>query len=484
MFFRKRCVRGSWLAAAGLLLAVGCSTIRSAHDAQDEVAARGDERALKHFETLDLRSYSLEQLVAFAMTNRPSVVSARLAVEDARLALKEIAADAPVISDTPWTAPHVYVNGAYAASSPGTQLGGGADFSTSGKASFGLSLELLVYDFGRYGARAKAQAERIVAAEQTLVDQGFLVFGEICVAYFDFVQSRSLLDVALKTRDGFADQLARAEAMLNAGEAHQLDVLRAKVDLANSVQDVVAASNSVETAGATFMYALGIDVARGTSKQVFDMSPIPFGTVYNAFPKTDYTVETAYELSRTNSPEMRLARARLRAASHDVDYAIANMMPTVSASTSFSWSDPLWYWTWGASAVQSVFEGFRKTTAVDRAVVAMKTAAANVDACEQKLSSDLQTAIAVRDNAGEGLKAAIASALSAYENLDMVQAQYSVGDASRIDLSAAVSQYSPAVGDCIQAFYYRQKAEAALYAISGTPPAYDERKLDKVEVMK
>jgi len=481
MFFRGKL---GWLVAFGAAAVVGCSTIRNAHEAQDGVKAKGVEAEAEKSEKLNLRSYSLAQLVDFAMTNRPSVVSARLAVKDARLALKEIAADAPLVSDTPWTAPHLYANGGYAESSDGTRLGGGEGFRTSGNASFGLSLDVLVYDFGRYDARAKAQAERVVSAEQSLVNAGYAVFGEVCKAYFDFVQARSMLDVAFTNRADYADQFACAEARLAAGETHQLDVLRAKVDLANAVQQVVVASNDVETCGATFMYALGIDVSRGTAKEVFDMTPVKLGTVLRALPATHYTIGTAYDLARTNSPDMRIARAKLRAASHDVDYAIANLMPTVSASTSFSWSDPLWYWNWGVSAAQSIFEGFRKTTAVDRSVVAMQTAASNVDAAEHQLSTSLETAIAVRDNSVEAYNASVASVRSAIENLEMVRAQYMVGDASRIDLSAAVSQHSSAIGDCIKAFYYNQKSESALFAIMGAQPQYKEEVLEKVQVLK
>jgi len=483
MFFRDRrvCRR---LVFSGLLLVVGCSTIRNAHEAQEGVAEKGEERPAAKVEKLNLRGYSLAELVDFAMTNRPSVVSARLAVEDARLALREIAADAPIVSDTPWTAPHISVNGMYSESSEGTRLGGGEGFRTYGNPSFGVSLDLLVYDFGRYGARAKSQAERVVAAEQSLVDAGYLVFGEVSTAYFNFIEARSMLDVAFTNRADYAEQLARAEERLAVGEAQQLDVLRAKVDLANAEQAVVVASNEIATCGATFMYALGVDASRGSAREVLDMTPVTLGTVFRAFPATHFTLATAYDLARTNSPEMRVVRARLRAASHDVDYAIANMMPSVSVSTSFSWVDPFWYWSWGASAVQSVFEGFRKTTAVDRAVVAMKSAAADVDACEHKLTANLESAIAVRDNAVVALLASVESVISATENMDMVMAQFAIGDVSRIDASVAVAQRTQAIGDCIQAFYAGQKSEAALYAILGTKPVYEEVKYEKVEVVK
>jgi outer membrane protein TolC len=38
---------------------------------------------------------------------------------------------------------------------------------------------------------------------------------------------------------------------------------------------------------------------------------------------------------------MRLSRARLRASSAEVDYAIADLMPSVRASVSLDWTNPL-----------------------------------------------------------------------------------------------------------------------------------------------
>jgi len=469
-------------AATSLLATAGCSVIRNAREAQRaaEPAGRGELAAC---DRLNLRGCSLETLFAFALTNRPEMATARLAVEDARIRMRQIAADAPILSTTPWTSPHVSVKGGYSESSPGATAGGG-DWRTYGDPYAGVSLELLLYDFGRNRAQAQAQAERVIAAEQTLVDQGYLVFGEVARTYFEFVRARSMLDVRITTRNDYAEQLSLVEARMEAGEAQQLDVLRARVDLAGSVQDVVSASNEVQTTGAAFMLALGVDMSRGAVSEVLDPSPIAFGTVYRAFPDTDYTSCAAYDLARTNSPEMRVARAKLRAASRDVDSAIADLRPKVTATLSLNWLNPLWVWGWGVSAVQPIFEGFKRTTAVERATLALQTAEASLDACSHKLSANVQTAISVRDNAVEGLVSALASVRSAKENMSMVTEQYAVGDASRIDQSAAVAQYWTAVGDCIAAFYYGQKAEAALYAIVGTPPVFREEKLDRVEVLK
>ena len=195
------------------------------------------------------------------------------------------------------------------------------------------------------------------------------------------------------------------------------------------------------------------------------------------FARTEYGVESAFNLARTNAPAMAIARAQLRAASRQVDYAIADLMPSVSAQVGVNWADPLWVWHWGIDAVQSLFTGYRKTTAVDRAVVALQGAAADVDEAEQQLSLDLETAIAVRDNAQKKLETARMTVVQAREDLGLVKQQYQEGEVSRVDFTEAVSSYTRALGNRVSAFYTGQRAEAALFAIIGRVPEYREEEL-------
>ena len=73
----------------------GCMTIHRAKIAQCAIA-----EGTSGEETPVLSGFPLAQYVDFALTNRPSVLSAELAVVDARLALKQLAADAPVQEKT------------------------------------------------------------------------------------------------------------------------------------------------------------------------------------------------------------------------------------------------------------------------------------------------------------------------------------------------------------------------------------------------
>ena len=471
--------RGSILAvymlAAASVIVAGCAAIHDAREVQRDLAHKGDDGFVAPAgERVDFRNASLADLVGFALTNRPSVATKVLAVEDARLALKQLAADAPVLSDSPWTSLSVGLSGGHSESTGALSPRHGGSWHTHGGASAAISIDLLLWDFGRYDAKAKAQVESVIAAEYALVAETHSVCRQVAVAYFDFMEHRALLEVALTNRQQYADHLVRAEESFKAGEANRLDVLKARLDLSRAGQAVVTASNRVDTTGATLMQALGMDAGRGTCEECFGCDSVGIDSVRRGFARTTDGVEETFAFARTNAPALRIARARMRSASHSIDYAIANLMPKLSASTSFSWTDPVWYWSWALSAAQSLISGGRDVAAVDRAIVDFEAAAVGVDAAEQQLSVDLETAIANRDNSAQSLASAIASVHSAKENLDTVREQYSLGSASRVELSEAIASDSQARGDCISAFYDGQRAEAAIFAIVGTQPVFTE----------
>jgi len=462
--------RGILSLSAGLVLLAGCLTIHNAREAQRGVAAvAAGERTPG--EKLSLVDYSLRELVDFAMTNRPSMAAAAWTMVDARLALLEIQADAPLASSTPWNAPHLALSGGHSASSSADNR---LHWNTEGGASASLSLEVLLYDFGRHDARLMAQAENLIAAEYAFIKAGYQVFDEVSTAYFAWYRSHAMLEVAFTNEVEFAMHLQRAEERLKAGEAQQLDVTRARLDLAQARQVTVAASNTVATAGADLMCALGLDADTGSCAMVYPVDGGNLQVLMRGFSETKYDTRDAFDLAVTNAPSVSIARANLRAASAGVDYAIADLKPSVSASLSINWADPLWVWHWGVSAAQSIFEGFRKTTAVDRAVVKLESAASDVDAVEQALSQSISLAIAERDNAAEQLRAAETSVRLARENLDIVKVRYLEGEASRVDFTDALSDYATALGTRVRAFYTGQIAEAKLFALLGLKPVYCE----------
>ncbi len=455
--------------AAPLLLALaaaGCSAVRSARDAQEAAVQKSrDGRAVPSVAMQDVgRLSSLPSCVAFALTNRPSVVSARLSVDDARLQLKQIAAGAPVVSATPWNALGLSASAGWSETS-GELHARDLDGHTDGSPSAALSLEALLYDFGRNAAEARAQAERVIAAEQALIDEGYAVFKDVADATFACREKALLLDAAETNELSFLSRLQRVESQRSEGEAKSLDVLRARLDHARAREDLVAASNALRTAFSEFRHALGIPAAETYADE----------RLRRALPRERlrFTAEDPVWLARTNAPSMRIARARLRAASADVDRAVADLYPTLTASASLSWADPLWVLSWGGRAAQSLFQGFRKTAAVDLATVALRQAEAEVDAVEQDLVRSLEQALATRGDALEAERAARDSLAAALENLEVVLGQSKIGEADRVELADAVNAVAEARAGIASAVCREQKAQAALFVLTGTQPVYE-----------
>ena len=458
----------------------GCGTynaVREARSAQKAYADRGigaDTQA----ERVDLKGCNLAQLVDFALANRPSMVRARLAVEDARMALRQVAADAPLLSSTPWGALDASASiGRSESSKQAHKLHGKTDGSASGS----LSLDILIYDFGRNAAEARALSEEVIAAETALVSAGYSVFEEVAIAYFALLRNEALFEVSLTNKAEYAEHLEQAELRKEHGEAKELDVLKAKLDLAKAVQNVVAASNDVVTAGAELMAALGVDAASGDFRTVLGLRDASLSQLFRSLADTSAGASELYGVACTNAPLVQSARAHLRAASHEVDAAVANLYPTLSASLALNWADPLWYWRWGVNGAMSLFTGWRKTAAVERATIALDSAAHGVDSAELELSREIELAVAERDNAIEALAAARSSVRSGKENLDTVREQYLVGDVSRIEFTAAVSGYASSLGDRVRAFYRGQIAEAKLFRVVGRWPEYTEETISEDE---
>lgn len=456
------------------VFAAGCRTVKKARAQQEAVSSSmsGEKASQRTFAPVSIKSPTLEVLVAYAFTNRPSMVSRKIAVEDAKLALKELDADAPLVSSTPWGAIDSDVNLGYSERSESRHFSDFKKETDRSNPSSSLSVDLLIYDFGRNAARKRTASENVIAAELELVEEGYKVFNEVSSAYFTLLRNEALHDVAKSNVVQYASHLAQAEDMFEQGVAQRLDVLRAKLDLARAEESIVSASNDVAVAGANLVAYLGINAASGDYRSVFGGRLGGLHVRERVFDETSLTSSEAFPVASTNSPQLKIARARLRAASSGVDYAIADLKPTVSASVSLNWTDPLWYWNWGVSAFQSIFKGWRKTIAVDRAVLQMLDLKSGVDAAELLLSRNLEVALTERDNAAEAVRTASESIASAKENLDTISAQYEVGSVSRIEFTDAVAAYAEALGNEITAFYRGQMAESALFELMGLSPKY------------
>ena len=459
-------IQGVALACALALLASSCATIRHADEAKEEIAPAAMPELAAEAARVSLLGFQLPDFVDFAMTNRPEMISAALAVEERLMELRLVESGRPFM-------PNLTAAASYGQST----ANGGPHFSwhNSGRFTGSVGLEMLLLDFGRYDASQRAACESLAAAELNFAETRLSVFEEVASSYFTLLRNDALLDVARTNEWECLHHLTQATNRFANGEAKLLDVLRARLDLSEAVQARITASNNTVTAGADFLRALGLSADRSSREEV--LAPLPNGlsAALMEFEHSAFSAAEALDLARTNSPALMVKRAQLRAAANDVDWAVADLFPELKLSTSFNFADPVWNWSWAFNAAQSLFLGWRTTTAVDAAVVRMRAARMAVEAAERTLSRDLAVAITMRDDSIASLAAARTSVRQAHENLRVADEQYRLGDASRIDYTDAVADYAVALGKRVQAFYEGQLAEAKILRLMGGEPIYHHR---------
>ena len=444
------------------LLVASCATLRRAEEAKGEVAPAAMS-GLSASPRVNLLGFQLPDFVDFALTNRPEVISAALTVEERLLAIRTVESGKPFMPNLTATAGYGQSTG-----------NGGSHFSwrNTGRFTGSVGLEMLLLDFGRYDASHRAACEELAAAELAFAETRLSVFEEVATAYFTLLRNDALLDVARTNEWECLHHLTQATNRFANGEAKLLDVLRARLDLSEAVQARITASNDTVTAGAEFLRALGLSADRASRDEVLAPLPNGLGAALKEFDLSAFSAAEALDHARTNSPALMVKRARLRVAMNDVDWAVSDLFPELKLSTAFNFADPAWNWSWAFNAAQSLFLGWRKTTAVDAAVIRMRAARLEVETAERTLSRDLAVAIATRDDSIASLAAARTSVRQAHENLRVADEQYRLGDASRIDFTDAVADYAVALGRRVQAFYEGQLAEARILRLTGGEPLY------------
>jgi outer membrane protein TolC len=451
------------LMAVPLSLLMACETLHNAEISKVESMPAADPLIAEPVDRVSLPGYELADFVDFALTNRPEVAAAKIAVES------RLAAIASVESGRPFM-PHLDMSANYAQST----ANGGSHYSghNSGRFNGSVALEMLLVDFGRYDADLRAACEDLAAAEMTLAETRLNVFEEVSTSYFTLLMNDALLDVARTNEWECINHLSQATNRFENGEAKLLDVLRARLDLSEAVQARISASNDTVTAGAEFLRALGLSADRASREDVVPPSMTGLDFTLKEFELSGISAVEALAFARTNSPALMVKRAQLRIAMNEVDWAVADLFPELKLSSSFNFADPAWNWSWAFGAAQSLFLGWRKTTAVDAAVLRMRSARMDVEAAERTLSRDLAVAVANRDDSVASLAAARTSVRQAYENLRVADEQYRLGEASRIDYTTAVSDYAVALGKRVKAFYEGQLAEARIMRLIGAEPLY------------
>ena len=436
------------LAAAGLALLAGCATVRDAREAQ-----RVDtERTVRWAETPFAEregALDMEELAQWARTNAPAVVQARQDVVQSQVALRSIKASyIPVVDGS--------IAYTYASQNIDPH-----DTSWDGEGAWGgsLSLNWLLYDFGRTRASTRRAVAALAAADQAeRAAENGAVYG-VRAACFALRRAEELHRVAVETSESYRLHRDQTKDRFDVGAAMNYEVSKAEVDYQNALLSEISASNAVETARASLALALGL--AENPRIALGDCS----------FPEMTNDIAALMAVAATNAPALAALRASADAAKNYVDWTICDLYPNLSFRLSFDAkgdSSPL-LWNYAAvpAVAQTLFSAGAKNRQIETAVAQLRAARSKLAEAEQQLFNQVLTATLSADRARKSLAVAEAALAASKENFDVVSSRYDVGKASALERTDAQVALSSAEAAVVTARYDLQDTQILLARLIG-----------------
>ena len=429
----------------------GCATVKRAREVQaGRLPVPGERTAsARDLQLGSNRVLSLTEALAVALRNRPDLVSASQNVAVAAATLRQAQAG---------RRPSVDSSAGYSTS---TSNGEGRPRSNEADDHYSAdaSLRLLLYDFGKTPAQVRQAAASLVAAGEqyrsALNDARY----EVRTAFFNLTKAVQLVQVAEEAVRLNRERMEQAKAYAEVGRRTRYDVTKAEVDLGNSSLDLVTARGGLADARSALGRALGLaeEPQYATREE----------------PAADFAgrLDDIAGIMRRVHPDLAALKARETAAYAAVDEAIADLYPELSLSARYGWSGgafPLiWNWSAGANAAMNLFNGGRKTAAIDAAVARLHTARAAFAEREQALFLELSKAFSQLQSARERRTLTDLLTRQAAENLGLVQERYRVGRSSSLELTDAQVALTQARAKAVQALADYQTARAQIRHATG-----------------
>lgn len=440
-------------AAGASTLLTGCLAVRNAREAQKDASMLPGERVVSVEEaglSLD-KPVPLAELEAVALRCNPSVLQADQNVILAQIAVRDV--NSSLI-------PTLDATAGYTMKTSNTDPAADTDWGLDGSWNGNLSLNWLVYDFGRTKASARKAVQGLIAADSNArAVRDSVVYG-VRNAFISVLRTRALYEVAKESSAAYRTHYEQMKSRHEVGAVNSYAVTKASVDASNAELSSVSASNAVLTASASLELALGVYGIGGE---------IPLGS-YEFDDYARFSAEELMSLARTNSPALTSLRANAEGARYAIDKAVADLYPSLGVGIQLVGAgdgDILWNLTGAASLSQSIFAAGRNRRAIDSAVAQFRIARSKLAAEELSVYNQLKVAVLDSGRARQQLAVAAETQKMAKENFDIVDERYKVGRASELERTDAQVALSSAKASAISALYDYLSAQVLISRIIG-----------------
>jgi len=348
------------------------------------------------------------------------------------------------------------------------------------------------YDPDPFG---RIRSQREIAQRQVNVSRGtyYSAQNELVFAvqnvYLSGLRAQELVGVQREALSAAQEQLRVAEAQLRAGTAPEFDVLRAKVQVENTRQNLVSAEATVKRTIASLARLLSLEanvpvelvpvalpanaegVAGDTARRLLD----PLTESDQAAAAVPTTLDAALQQAFTGRPEVYRAEWARRAALARVDFERKGRLPDVTLSangffdpdvTGFAAIDKSWSIV--ANIAIPIWDAGLSRARTNQAKADVAAASAQLKSARDEVIEDVKTALIDVENAMDRRRTAEANVEQAREALRIARVRYTAGLAPNVEVTDAEAALTQARANTVNAAYDYISALAALNRALGS----------------
>ncbi len=339
-----------------------------------------------------------------------------------------------------------------------------------GRFNFGVSVNQLIYDGGRWWNQLAQSGEQEEAARGQLVEQQLSSEVEAVRRFFELVKAQLTLKVFIETLERSKQQVDRASALYEAGRSSRAAVYDARTNLANDEINVVRQKQRIAQTRLSLLQWIGrsdADVVAVVPEKLDEPAPA-FDTV------------AAVKTAREKRPLFKSLDARIRASELGVAVSRADYFPRLGFSANYSRNSPELsqfvdptqqnVLSVGANLTWDLFSGFQHVAQEERARIDLS----DTEAQRRQAIVDLETEISRANQAYatevEVLAISARNLGVAQEQTRLEEERFLAGAGSTLEVRNAQIKYTQAQLSVLQGRADVATARAALErAVGGTP---------------
>jgi outer membrane protein len=342
----------------------------------------------------------------------------------------------------------------------------------------GIQARQVLYAGGAISSAIRGSRLERDAARDAFTEAVQSALLNVRVSYLAVLLAREQIGVQEQAVRLLEEELATAEARVNAGSGSPFDQLRAEVALANGQPPLIRARNAYHVAAVDLLLAIGLPADADVAERVV-------GEL--AYEPREIPLETALASARVNRAEVHRLEKLVEAAEAGVSRARAGGRPSVALFGGYSveksqfaaGSDSAQHgWTAGAQASWDIFDGRATKGRVLQARAFADQARLSLEDAKLAIEADVRRSHASFLNAVELVNASQRVVEQAEESLRLARSRFNAGAATQLDVLQAQVALTDARNNVAQALHDVTVAHAFLERSAALAPLPESAQLN------